>query len=408
MSSRVLRAVSIAALVVVAGAGVWMARAGPGHTSALGAGFAGVSCTSATSCLAVGSRTNASDVQSPMSAAWGGSGWSISGTPSPAGTANSALESVSCVSPASCMGVGHREIPSRGLSGTASEGAPLAAAWDGTAWHVLPLQAPPAARDSALHGVACAGRTCVAVGDGESRAGKELTFAEVWDGSTWRLVITPNPGGADDSFLQAVSCASPASCVAVGHFEYEVRQVSVQSAALIERWDGTRWRIERSPNSAGTQGTALQGVDCSSAQRCTAVGWERPAGGGYGPLAVGWDGTTWTAQPVPSFRGSPDTELNAVACAREDSCTAVGFSQKRAGAVMLGLSWDGSTWKTQRMPALPGAADTALNGIDCPAQGACVAVGGYRTRSLLQRALAATWNGARWTVEAVATAPPGG
>ena len=202
-------------------------------------------------------------------------------------------------------------------------------------------------------------------------------------------MITPNPGGADDSFLQAVSCASPVSCVAVGRFEFEVREVSVQSAALIERWDGTRWRIERSPNSAGTQGAALQGVDCSSAQRCMAVGWERAAGGGYGPLAVGWDGTAWTIQPVPSFRGWRDTELNAVACAREDSCTAVGFTQESAAAVMLGLSWDGSTWETQRMPAMPGAADTALNGVDCPAQGACVAVGGYRTRSLLQRALAA-------------------
>jgi hypothetical protein len=405
VSHRVLRTVSVAALVAVAGAGVWLARAGPGHTSALGAGFAGVSCTSATSCLAVGSRTNASDVEAPLSAAWGGHGWSLSGASSPAGTANSALESVSCVSPASCMGVGHREIPSRGLSGTASEGAPLAAAWDGTTWQMLPVQAPTGARDSALHGVACTGRTCVAVGDGENRAGRDLTFAEAWNGSRWRLIITPNPGGAEDSFLQAVSCASPADCVAVGHFEYEAREVSVRSATLIERWDGTRWRIERSPDAGGTQGAALQGIDCSSAQGCTAVGWERPAGGAYGPLAVGWDGTAWTVRPVPSFR-SPDTELNAVACEREDSCTAVGFTQESAGAVMLGLTWNGSTWETQRMPALPGAADTALNGIDCPTRGVCVAVGAYRTRSLLQRGLIATWNGAQWTVGAVATLPP--
>ena len=404
-----LRAASVVALVAVAGAGVWMARAGPGHTSALGAGLAGVSCVPATTCVAVGSRTNASDVQSPLSAAWDGSGWSIRGTRSPSGTANSALESVSCVSPASCMGVGHRDIPSRGLSGTASEGAPLAEAWDGTAWHVLPLQAPPAARDSALHGVACAGRTCVAVGDGENRARRDLTFAEVWDGSRYRLNITPNPGGAEDSFLRAVSCSSPVSCVAVGHFEYEVRQVSVRTAPLIERWDGTRWRIERSPDLARTQGAALQGVDCSSAQVCTAVGWKQLPGGAYAPLAVRWNGTAWTVQPVPSFGGSPDTELNAIACAREDSCTAVGFTQEEAGAVMLGLMWDGSTWSTLRMPSVRGAADAALNGIDCPTPSACIAVGAYRTRSLLQRALAATWDGTGWTLEPFAAAPsPGG
>lgn len=408
MSPRVLRAVSAVALVAVAGAGVWMARAGPGHTSALGAGFAGVSCVSATSCIAVGSRTNASDVQSPMSAAWGGSGWTFRATPSPAGTSNSALESISCVSPTSCMGVGHREIPSRGLSGTASEGAPLAAAWDGTTWHVFPLQAPPAARDSALHGVACAERMCVAVGDGESRAGKELTFSEIWDGSTWRLVITPNPTGADDSFLRSVTCASPDSCVAVGRFEYEVREVSVRSAGLIERWDGRRWKLERAPDPARARGSALQGVDCSSAHACTAVGWKQLPGGAYAPLVVGWTGTGWAVQQVPPFGGSPDTELNAIACVREDACTAVGFTQERAGAVMLGLRWDGSTWETQRMPSVPGAADAALNGIDCPTQTACVAVGAYRTQSLLQRALAATWNGAGWTAQAVEAPPPGG
>jgi hypothetical protein len=241
------------------------------------------------------------------------------------------------------------------------------------------------------------------VGDGESRAGTDLTFAEVWDGSRWRLSITPNPGGAEDSFLQAVSCVSPVSCVAVGRFEFEVREVSVQSATLIERWDGARWRIERSPNPAGTRGAGLQAVDCSSAQRCTAVGWDQLPGGAYRPLVVGWDGTAWTIQPVPSFRGSRDSELNAIACAREDSCTAVGFTQQSAGAVMLGLTWDGSRWETLRMPALPGAADTALNGIDCPTPAACIAVGAYRTRSLLQRALTATWNGAGWTVVPMAT-----
>jgi hypothetical protein len=60
------------------------------------------------------------------------------------------------------------------------------------------------------------------------------------------------------------------------------------------------------------------------------------------------------------------------------------------------------------MPGLPGAADTALNGVDCGARDVCVAVGGYRTRSLLQRALTATWNGTAWTVDALpASLPPG-
>jgi hypothetical protein len=249
---------------------------------------------------------------------------------------------------------------------------------------------------------------CVAVGDGESRAGADLTFAELWNGSAWRLSLTPNPGGADDSFMQAVSCVSESSCVAVGHYQYEVREVSQQSAALVERWNGTRWSIERSPNHTGMQGDALQDVDCPSTRRCTAVGWELTSKNTYVPLALSWDGSAWTPQTVPAFRGSPDTELNAVACAREDACTAVGFTQQRNGAVSLAMSWNGSAWATQRVPGVAGAADTALNGIDCPSADRCLAVGGYRTRSLLQRALAAVWNGSRWTVAAVATPPAAG
>jgi hypothetical protein len=45
---------------------------------------------------------------------------------------------------------------------------------------------------------------------------------------------------------------------------------------------------------------------------------------------MGWD-EPLDGQPVPSFR-SPDAELNAIACAHEDSCTAVGFTQERARA----------------------------------------------------------------------------
>jgi hypothetical protein len=138
-----------------------------------------------------------------------------------------------------------------------------------------------------------------------------------------------------------------------------------------------------------------------------AVGWER-SGGRFGALAAGWDGTVWSIQPTPSFTGSPDTELSAVACPREDACTAVGFSQRSGGAVMLALSWNGSAWAGRDPPALAGAADTALNGVDCSAPDACVAVGTYRTRSLLQRAFGATMSGAGWTVEALPESPPSG
>jgi len=44
-------------------------------------------------------------------------------------------------------------------------------------------------------------------------------LAEAWNGTSWSVQATPDPGGAVDGYLQGVSCTSPrSSCAAAGYF----------------------------------------------------------------------------------------------------------------------------------------------------------------------------------------------
>jgi hypothetical protein len=68
-------------------------------------------------------------------------------------------------------------------------------------------------------------------------------------------------------FLNGVSCASAANCTAVGDY---YRTAAGPQVTLVERWNGTAWRIEPSPGTG--RGSTLDSVSCPSATSCTAVG----------------------------------------------------------------------------------------------------------------------------------------
>ena len=102
------------------------------------------------------------------------------------------------------------------------------------------------------------------------------TVAEVWNGSTWSVLPTPNVGRRliiRLGELDGVSCAGQAFCQAVGH--------SVDASAnlhnLIEGWNGSSWSIVVAPDSGSASINSLGGVSCISATVCTAVGSAGPS-----------------------------------------------------------------------------------------------------------------------------------
>jgi hypothetical protein len=121
-----------------------------------------------------------------------------------------------------------------------------------------------------LTGVSCTSATaCTAVGEYTNASNVAVTLAERWNGTAWAVQATPNPVGTNGSELSGVSCTSATACTAVGAY-YLAYGVPV---ALAERWNGTAWVIQATRNPGGTNGSYLSGVSCTSATACTAVGF---------------------------------------------------------------------------------------------------------------------------------------
>jgi hypothetical protein len=168
--------------------------------------LSGVSCTSATACVAVGRDGNR-----PLVESWNGMVWSIQDNPVPGGW----LSGVSCVSATACVAVGSDGV------------AALVEGWDGTDWSIQNTRVPAGARNSTLRGVSCTSKTaCTAVGGYASAHGTNLALVERWNGSGWSVQHTPRVG---DASLAGVSCPSRRACIAVGEF---------YDNAMVERWSG--------------------------------------------------------------------------------------------------------------------------------------------------------------------------
>ena len=177
----------------------------------------GVSCASATSCFAVGGDTGFnSNFNETLVLGWNGSKWSIVKSPGGPTGKYATLSGVSCPSPKSCYAVGN-------YSASPVSTAPLHSLiehWNGTGWTRVAGADPAPAVRSALSGVSCPSATsCVAVGGDSGASGRSSTLVQTLSGSTWSLGSSPNPSGAVNAFLHAVSCRSASACFAVGDFD---------------------------------------------------------------------------------------------------------------------------------------------------------------------------------------------
>ena len=331
-----------------------------------------------------------------------GAGWVMQPIPNP--TRNNLL-GVSCVSATACIAVGSYSRP-----------AALATAerWNGTSWAIQPTPDPADDQFSQLSGVSCVSASaCTAVGSYLGIAGHFVSLAERWNGTSWVIEPTPNPPDALPNLvagpsLSGVSCVSASLCTAVGSY----LGIAGHPVSLAERWNGASWVIQPTPNPAGAFFTGLSGVSCASASACTAVGVYTNSAGNSVPLAERWDGTTWVIEPTTNPPGAQPREdatgLSGVSCVSASACTAVGFYTKSAGEVSLAERWDGTAWAIQTTPNPPGAHFSVLGGVSCVSAGTCTAVGGhYRHNAGHELPLAERWDGAGWAIQTTPN-PSGG
>src|SRR5207302_5694680 len=306
--------------------------------------------------------------------------WALQTTPNPSGTTTAALLGVSCTSSSACEAVGYATNSSNVTS-------TLAMRWNGTSWSAQATPNPSGQPVSELLSVSCATATaCTAAGYAGTSANDSSTLAERWNGSSWALQATPNPSGATVSNLNGVTCATVSLRMAVGS-----SGPSPSSAApLSELWNGTAWTIET--NLATT--AAFDAVACVSATACTAVGTLN--GRARGPYVEVWNGSVWASRSsVDPIVGGPAV-LTGVACTSASTCTAAGFYSTGSNVHTV-LVESGPSWTTGAPVEPKGATTSGFTGISCASTATCIAVG-YDDNGTGQVNLAERLKGGRWKI----------
>jgi hypothetical protein len=382
-AAAVSGAASAAAGPVAAAPHAAIRTAAAAHSSPTALTLNGISCASATNCLAVGQYLNQAGQSLNFAEAWNGHAWRIIPTPSP-GTLDG-LNDVACFAGGRCLAVG-------AYLGSARRVATLAAEWDGTRWTVLHT-ASPGVLGNDLAGVACARPgACMAVGNVTSPGAPYLTLAEAWNGSAWRVLPTPRPGLASD--LRAVSCPQVNDCIAVGG-QVAAGAPGQQDQTLAEAWNGTRWRVLPTPARAARFST-FSDVSCAGPKACVATGMVYTISGSVEMLTGVWNGKTWRETLTNGTGENRRSTLNGIDCTAAARCIAVG-ALPFGRVSTLAETWNGSAWR-QLPPATPAPSNAYLYDVACPRPARCMAIGGYLTSSGSGQALAELWNGQRWQI----------
>ena len=239
----------------------WTLQNPPSPTGAASSGLSGISCSAANACMAVGSFATAAGVsQEVFAERWDGTEWEVQDIASPCSALRSELTKVSCTSASSCIAVGD-------YSGSLGQEMPLVGVWDGSSWTMQPVPVASGTTTGRLSGVSCVSvGACVAVGQ-SYQDGSFRPLVEAWDGSSWMIQSTPLPPLVSGSHgdLSGVSCTSTTACTAVGGYHGYAGGHS-----LVERWDGSSWSID--PGLRTPLDTAMNAVSCTTGTACTTVG----------------------------------------------------------------------------------------------------------------------------------------
>lgn len=215
----------------------------------------------------------------------------------------------------------------------------------------------------------------------------------------WKIKTTPNPG-ASGNYLYDVSCEPNTNvCTSVG----KSTSSGVDSPVAL-RWNGTSWSEQAPAKKSGATHTRLLGVDCPSETRCLAVGNYQSSGS---PSLVSeiWNEGKWNVQTTPVPAEATSSELVAIDCNNTAECTAIGSAVIGGVKKAISMEWNSPTWTLQTLPIPEEAKSSELEGVDCLWSNFCVAVGRYTNSSGSIKSLVMFWN-AGWSLQ-TATEPAG-
>jgi hypothetical protein len=315
--------------------------------------------------------------------------WEVRSTPNPSGASDSNLYDISCEPSTNvCTAVGK--------SSASGVDSPVAQRWNGSSWSEQSPDKKSNTLPTRLFGIDCPSETrCLAAGSYQPSEGGQTLLMEIWNEGNWNVQSTPVPTGATSSELVAVGCSWTSECKAVGS-----AVIGGVKTAIAERWDSPTWTLMTVPIPEGATSSQLDGVDCIWSSVCVAVG-RYAVGGSTKSLAMLWNGTSWSLQPLTAPEGAVQSTLLDVSCTKSPTrCTAVGGWKNSAGEQFtLAYRFNGSTWTLQSTPNPSGSIASVFQEVSCATETSCTAAGSWVSGTVSNRTLVEAWNGTSWSVQ---------
>jgi hypothetical protein len=187
----------------------------------------------------------------------------------------------------------------------------------------------------------------------------------------------------------AASAVGPTDVWAVGYSG---------SDSLALHWDGTAWTAVPLPYFSGTW---LRGVAAVAANDVWAVGDDGGSMGGGMMLIFLWDGTAWTRVATP---GSLIGQLHGITAISATDIWVVGWRAPNTILTPLALHWDGTSWSEVPTPD-PQPGLIGLFAVDASSSTAVWAVGEVATPRF--SLIIMHWDGTVWSVEPSPVTLPG-
>jgi hypothetical protein len=235
--------------------------------------------------------------------------------------------------------------------------------------------------------------------------GNQTGLLEDFAHGSWTAAATPLPEGPDSALVNvnAVSCGSAVSCVAVGVVSNDT---GGEPGALFTLANG-RWRYQAAPVDTLHINADLAGVSCVSAGSCVAVGDYADEIGHVHPLVVDLRSGFWTDVHLPtSTQQDTAEELNAVACTAVEACVAGGTIDGGTSPNDVLLQDRARVWTVVPAPS-PANVSSDIDGVSCPMVASCVATGTYYTTASGLNGLTLGETNGTWSVATASWLPAG-
>jgi hypothetical protein len=278
-------------------------------------------------------------------------------------------------------------------------GAPGASAAPG--WTIVPSPSPTPGTD--LNGVAVLGATSAwSVGQTQRYSSHDDMAILRWDGTAWSLAAAPNSRCYDEG-LNDVAFTSASNGWAVGETPVSVHRPSTcfdppRRGPLAVHWNGSTWTVVPTPVPTTGRGI-LYGVAAAAPNDVWAVGRTSY----QTPLISHFDGVAWRTVPAPA-QSAADLKDVAVVSARDVWAVGDAIANPDGTSSPLILRFDGTAWRRVASPAGPGY--RTLDSVAAVGPSDVWAVG-VKNPGTTPRPFAVHFDGVRWQEASLPALPAG-